>query len=79
MVSLSPREGWPSISMNRHDIGSIRFLFRANIVHLGCSGLAFGAALLLIALPRQGIKLGVETSDLAHVAWPWVAAARVRA
>ena len=52
--------------MNWHDIASIGFLFRANIVLSGYSGLAFGSALVLIALPRKGFRLSVETSDLAH-------------
>ena len=53
-------------SMNWHDIASLWVLFRANIVLSGYSGLAFGSALVLIALPRKGFRLSVETSDLAH-------------
>ena len=52
--------------MNRHDIGSIWFRFRAYIVLARYLKLTFGSALLPIALPRKGFKLSVETSDLAH-------------
>lgn len=53
--------------MNWHDIVFKQFLFRPHIVLFEVfGGLAFGSALLLIALPRKGFNLSVETSDLAH-------------